>query len=171
MPASGSVPRPRPDTDRTHPPWRCRLIYSYLKGFFTRILRDRWVNNTGVPQCRHAARVVELQGVRRRCTNSRFTMTASRLAVSMPKAAAAAYVAEHGQGYRLERVVGREGRTEPAADPGAVRPGFAGSGHVPDLHRRADEAGTPAHGSGGAVPIVFTVVAYLMKKEWWKDIH
>ena len=89
------------------------------------------------------------------------------------EAEADAYVKEHGEGYRLERVV----ESLKVAQAGSLTPAEYDQ-VARDLATFLTYISEPMKLERQRMGvwvvlflIVFTVIAYLMKKEWWKDIH
>jgi len=89
------------------------------------------------------------------------------------EAAADAYAKEHGEGYRLARVVDSLELVQPGSMTAAEYDQVAR-----DLATFLAYISEPMKLERQRMGIwvilfltVFSVVAYLMKKEWWKDIH
>jgi len=148
-------------------------IYSYLKGFYTDPSRPLGVNNTVFPNVGMPHVLWDLQGIQDPVYKYEAHHDGHTVASFDTEAAADAYVKEQGEGYRLERVVDR------------LEMAQAGSMTAAEYDQVARDLATfltyisepmklERQRMGVWVIlflIVFTVVAYLMKKEWWKDIH
>ncbi|MGB5671811.1 MAG: cytochrome c1 [Sedimenticolaceae bacterium] len=148
-------------------------IYSYLKGFYLDPSRPMGVNNTVFPNVGMPHVLWEMQGVQAPVYRYEVHHDGHTVAAFDNEAEADAYVKEKGEGYRLERVVDRLELTLP------------GSMTAPEYEQVARDLATflayisepmklERQRMGVWVIlflVVFTVLAYLMKKEWWKDIH
>ena len=112
-------------------------IYTYLKGFYTDPSRPLGVNNTVFPNVGMPHVLYDLQGIQDPVYRYEVHHDGHTVSSFDTEGAADAYVKEHGEGHRVERVVS----------------GFARSRDLPDLYLRADEARASAHGRlGNAVP-------------------
>ena len=148
-------------------------IYSFLKGFYTDPSRPLGVNNTifanvGMPHVLYG-----LQGIQDPVYKYEVHHEGHSVASFDTEAAADAYAKEHGEGYRLERVVDRlelveQGSLTPAEYDQVAR----------DLATYLTYVSEPVKLERQRMGVwvmlflvVFTVLAYLMKKEWWKDVH
>ncbi|MCB1789780.1 MAG: cytochrome c1 [Gammaproteobacteria bacterium] len=148
-------------------------IYSYLKGFYADPSRPMGVNNTVFPNVGMPHVLWELQGVQTPVYKFEVHHDGHSVASFDTEAAAAAYVAEHGQEYRAERVVeklelSQAGSLTPAQYDQVSRDLATYLTYI------AEPMKLERQRMGVWVVlflIVFSVVAYLMKKEWWKDIH
>lgn len=148
-------------------------LYTYLKGFYTDPSRPMGVNNTVFPNVGMPHVLWELQGIQEPVYKYEVHHEGHAVASFDTEAAADAYLKENGEGYRMERVVD---------SLKLVQPGSMTAAEYDQLSR--DLATFLAYISepmklerqrmGVWVILfltVFTVVAYLMKKEWWKDVH
>ncbi|MCG6965517.1 MAG: cytochrome c1 [Chromatiaceae bacterium] len=148
-------------------------IYSYLKGFYVDSSRPMGVNNTVFPNVGMPHVLWELQGVQKPVYKYEAHHDGHAVASFDSEAEADAYVKEHGEGYRLERMVEglemeRPGSLTPAEYDQVAR----------DLATYLTYISEPIKLERQRMGvwvvlflIVFTVIAYLMKKEWWKDVH
>lgn len=149
-------------------------IYSYLKGFYTDPSRPLGVNNTVFPNVGMPHVLWDLQGVQEPVYRYEVHHEGHSVAAFDTEAAADAYLQEHAdQGYRLERVVDRLELVQPGSMTAAEYDQVAR-----DLATFLTYISEPMKLERQRMGIwvilflvVFTVIAYLMKKEWWKDIH
>jgi ubiquinol-cytochrome c reductase cytochrome c1 subunit len=148
-------------------------IYSYLKGFYTDPSRPLGVNNTVFANVGMPHVLVDLQGVQDPVYRYEVHHDGHTVASYDTEAAAAAYVAEHGKGYRLERVVDRLEMVQ----PGSLTPAEYDQ-VARDLATFMTYIAEPMKLERQRIGIWvmlfligFTILAYLMKKEWWKDVH
>jgi ubiquinol-cytochrome c reductase cytochrome c1 subunit len=148
-------------------------LYTYLKGFYRDPARPMGVNNTifanvGMPHV-----LWDLQGVQAPVYKYEVHHDGHVVASFDTEAAADAYVKEHGEGYRLGRVV---------AGLELVQPGSLTSAEYDQVARDlatfltyiSEPMKLERQRMGVWVIlflVVFTVLAYLTKKEWWKDVH
>lgn len=148
-------------------------IYTYLKSFYTDSSRPLGVNNTVFPNVGMPHVLYGLQGVQDPVYKYEVHHDGHTVASFDTEAAADAYAKEHGEGHRLERVVDRlelveQGSLTPAEYDQVAR----------DLATYLTYISEPMKLERQRIGvwvmlflIVFTVIAYLMKKEWWKDVH
>lgn len=148
-------------------------IYSYLKGFYTDPSRPMGVNNTVFPNVGMPHVLYDLQGIQAPVYKYEVHHDGHTVASFDTEAAGDAYVKEHGEGYRMERVVESlklvESGTMTAAEYDQVARDLATF-----MTYISEPMKLERQRMGVWVVlflIVFTVIAYLMKKEWWKDIH
>jgi ubiquinol-cytochrome c reductase cytochrome c1 subunit len=148
-------------------------IYTYLKGFYTDPSRPLGVNNTVFANVGMPHVLVDLQGVQDPVYRYEVHYKGDTVATFDTEAAAIAYVDEHGEDYRLERIVERLELVEPGSMTPAEYDQVAR-----DLATFMVYISEPMKLERQRMGIwvllflaVFTVLAYLMKKEWWKDIH
>ena len=148
-------------------------LYSYLKGFYVDPSRPMGVNNTVFPNVGMPHVLWDLQGVQAPVYKYEVHHDGHTVASFDTEAAADAYVKEHGEGYRLERVV---------AGLELVQQGSLTAAEYDQVSRDlatfltyiSEPMKLERQRMGVWVIlflVVFTVLAYLMKKEWWKDIH
>ena len=148
-------------------------IYSYLKGFYTDPSRPMGVNNTVFPNVGMPHVLWTLQGINDPVYKYEVHHDGHSVAAFDTEAEADAYVKEHGEGYRLERVV----ESLKVAQAGSLTPAEYDQ-VARDLATFLTYISEPMKLERQRMGvwvvlflIVFTVIAYLMKKEWWKDIH
>ncbi|MCB1801160.1 MAG: cytochrome c1, partial [Gammaproteobacteria bacterium] len=148
-------------------------IYSYLKGFYVDPTRPMGVNNTVFPNVGMPHVLYELQGIQAPVYKFEVHHDGHTVASFDTEAAGDAYVKEHGAGYRLERVV---------ASLEMVQSGSMTAAEYDQVSRDlatfltyiSEPMKLERQRMGVWVVlflVVFTVIAYLMKKEWWKDVH
>lgn len=148
-------------------------IYSYLKGFYTDPSRPMGVNNTIFPNVGMPHVLWQLQGINDPVYKYEVHHDGHSVAAFDTEAEADAFVKEKGEGYRLERVVEslemvQKGSLTPAEYDQVAR----------DLATYLTYISEPMKLERQRMGVwvvlflvVFSVIAYLMKKEWWKDIH
>ena len=149
-------------------------IYSYLKGFYTDPSRPLGVNNTVFPNVGMPHVLWELQGIQDPVYRYEVHEAGHVLASFDTEAAADAYLTEHeGGDFRLQRVVDRlelvqPGKLTPAEYEQVARDIAAYLTYISEPVKLERQR------MGLWVMIflvIFTILAYLMKKEWWKDVH
>jgi ubiquinol-cytochrome c reductase cytochrome c1 subunit len=154
---------------RHGPDW----IYSYLKGFYTDPSRPMGVNNTVFKNVGMPNVLWELEGIKEAVYRYEVHQDGHTVATFDNEAEAEAMVKEKGEGYKLEKVVDRLELVQPGelsakefdlvARDLATYLAFIGEPIAEERKRM------------GVWVILFltffTVLAYLMKKEWWKDVH
>jgi len=148
-------------------------LYSYLKSFYADPARPMGVNNTVFPNVGMPHVLWELQGIQDPVYKFEVHHDGHAVTSFDTEAAADAYVKEHGEGYRIERVIAslelvQNGSMTPAEYDQASR----------DLATFLTYISEPMKLERQRMGVwvilfltVFTVLAYLTKKEWWKDIH
>lgn len=148
-------------------------IYSYLKGFYTDPSRPMGVNNTVFPNVGMPHVLYDLQGIQDPVYKYEVHHDGHTVASFATEAEGDAYIKEHGEGYRLERVVEKLEMVK----PGSLTPAEYDQ-VARDLATFMTYIAEPMKLERQRMGIwvilflsVFTVVAYLMKKEWWKDVH
>ncbi|MDJ0738265.1 MAG: cytochrome c1 [Gammaproteobacteria bacterium] len=148
-------------------------IYSFLKSFYTDPSRPLGVNNTVFANVGMPHVLYELQGIQDPVYKYEAHHDGHAVASFDTEAAAAAYVAEQGEGYRMERVVERLELVKPGSMTPAEYDQVAR-----DLATYLTYVSEPMKLERQRMGIwvmlflaVFTVIAYFMKKEWWKDVH
>ena len=171
--AAESFGAPAPDLTlearRRSPDW----IYTYLKSFYTDPSRPTGVNNTvfrnvGMPNV-----LWSLEGIKDPAYKYEVHEGAHPVAAFDTEAEAEAMVKEKGEGFRVEKVVHgfnkrTDGQLSEEEFDQAVR----------DLTTYLTYIAEPMKLERQHMGIwvvlflvVFTILAYLMKKEWWKDVH
>lgn len=148
-------------------------IYSYLKGFYTDPSRPMGVNNTVFPNVGMPHVLWELQGVQEPVYEYHVQHDGHTVESYDNEDAAAAYIKEHGEAYRLERVVAHLEMVH----PGSLTPAEYDQ-VARDLATYLTYVAEPMRLERQRIGVwvvlflvVFSVIAYLMKKEWWKDVH
>jgi ubiquinol-cytochrome c reductase cytochrome c1 subunit len=149
-------------------------IYSYLKGFYTDPARPMGVNNTVFPNVGMPHVLWDVQGVQDPVYKYEVHHDGHTVAAFDTEAEASAYISEQQGGqYRLERVV--EGLE--LVQPGSLTPAEYDQ-VARDLATFLTYISEPVKLERQRMGVwvllflaVFTVIAYLMKKEWWKDVH
>ncbi len=148
-------------------------IYTYLKSFYTDPSRPMGVNNTVFPNVGMPHVLWEIQGIQNPVYKYEVHHDGKTAAAFDTEAEAEAFVADKGEGYRLERVVERLELAQPGSLSEAEYDQV-----VRDLATFMSYIAEPMKLERQRMGIwvmlflvIFTVVAYLMKKEWWKDVH
>lgn len=149
-------------------------IYSYLKGFYTDPSRPLGVNNTVFPNVGMPHVLWDLQGIQDPVYRYEVHHEGHVAASFDTEAAADGYVKEQQEaGFRLHRVVDslelvQPGKLTPAEYDQVAR----------DIAAYLTYISEPVKLERQRIGIwvmlflvVFTILAYLMKKEWWKDVH
>ncbi len=148
-------------------------LYTYLKSFYRDAKRPMGVNNTVFPNVGMPHVLWELQGLQDPVYKYEVHHAGHAVAAFDTEAAADAYLKEHGEGYRLERVVDRlelvqQGSMTPAEYDQVARDLATFMTYISEpMKLERQRMGVWVI----LFLIVFSVLAYLMKKEWWKDIH
>lgn len=148
-------------------------IYTYLKGFYTDPSRPTGVNNTvfhnvGMPNV-----LWELEGIKDPVYRYEVHEGGHVVAEFESEAQARVKARELGEDARVEKVVGHFN---------LVRPGTKSAGEfdqvVRDLATYLTYIAEPVKLERQRLGVwvllflvVFTVLAYITKKEWWKDVH
>ena len=148
-------------------------IYTYLKGFYADPSRPMGVNNTVFSNVGMPHVLWEMQGIQNPVYRYEVHHDGHIVASFDTEAAADAYAKEQGEGYRLERVVD----SLELVQPGTMTPAEYDQ-VARDLASFLTYISEPMKLERQRMGVwvilflvVFTVLAYLMKKEWWKDIH
>jgi len=148
-------------------------IYTYLKGFYVDPSRPMGVNNTLFPNVGMPHVLWDMQGIQEPVYRYEVHHDGHSVAAFDTEAAADAYVKEQGEGYRLERVVASLKMAQQGSLTSAEYDQVAR-----DLATFLTYISEPMKLERQRMGVwvilfltVFTVVAYLMKKEWWKDVH
>lgn len=148
-------------------------IYSYLKGFYVDPSRPMGVNNTVFPNVGMPHVLWQLQGIQEPVYKYEIHHDGATVASFDTEDEAAAFANEKGESYRLERVVEslelvQSGSMTPVEYDKAARDLATFMVYI------AEPMKLERQRMGVWVVlflVVFTVLAYFMKKEWWKDIH
>jgi ubiquinol-cytochrome c reductase cytochrome c1 subunit len=148
-------------------------IYSFLKGFYTDPSRPLGVNNTVFANVGMPHVLWELQGVQDPVYRYEIHGGGATVATFDSEDEANAYVAQNGADYQVERVVDRL----EMAQPGSISPAEYDQ-LARDIATFLTYISEPVKLERQRMGVwvigflaVFTVLAYLMKKEWWKDVH
>ncbi|MCP5422964.1 MAG: cytochrome c1 [Chromatiaceae bacterium] len=148
-------------------------IYSYLKGFYADPTRPMGVNNTVFPNVGMPHVLWQLQGVQQPVYKYEVQHDGHAVESFDAEPEAAAYAKEHGETYRVERVVEALETTE----AGTLTPAEYDQ-VARDLATYLAYVSEPVKLERQRMGVwvilflvVFSVIAYMMKKEWWKDIH
>ena len=149
-------------------------IYSYLKGFYVDPSRPLGVNNTVFPNVGMPHVLWELQGIQTPVYRYEVHEGAETTATFDTEAEARAFIQQKPAGEaRLERVVDHLELTTPGSLSKAEYDQVAY-----DLATFMYYISEPMKLERQRIGIwvllflaVFTVLAYFMKKEWWKDVH
>lgn len=149
-------------------------IYSYLKGFYTDPSRPLGVNNTVFPNVGMPHVLWELQGIQDPVYRYEIHHDGDTVASFDTEAEAEAYMADkNGEQFRVHRVVENlelvePGRLTPAEYDQVARDIATYLTYISEpVKLERQQMGVWVM----LFLIVFTVLAYLMKKEWWKDVH
>ncbi len=148
-------------------------IYSYLKSFYTDPSRPMGVNNTVFKNVGMPNVLWELEGIKEPVYHYAVIHDGHTEKVFDHEEDAKNYIREHGKGYKLEKVVDHLEIT---------RPGQLTSTEFDQVARDlatyltyiAEPMKLERHSLGLWVILfltVFTILAYMTKKEWWKAIH
>ena len=165
---------PAPDLTLTSrlrhgPDW----VYSYLKGFYTDPSRPMGVNNTVFPNVGMPNVLWELEGIKKAVYRFEVRHDGHVEATFDNEAEAAALAEEKGKGYKVEKVVeelvqAQPGKLTPAEFDMVVRDISTYLAYIAEpIAEERKRLGVWVI----AFLVLFSVLAYLMKKEWWKDVH
>lgn len=148
-------------------------VYTYLKSFYTDPSRPTGVNNkvfhnVGMPNI-----LWELEGLKDPVYKYEVHEGTEKVAEFDSEAEADAMVKEKGEGFRVEKVVsGFKQRTKGKLSEEAF------DKVVRDITTYLTYISEPVKLERQHMGVwvllflvVFTILAYLMKKEWWKDVH
>lgn len=148
-------------------------IYTYLKSFYTDPSRPLGVNNTVFANVGMPHVLWELQGIQDPVYKYEVHHDGHTVETFDTEAAAEAYLAEKDDTYTITQVVDSLELVEPGSMTPAEYDQLAR-----DLATFMTYVSEPVKVERQRMGIwvmlflvVFTVVAYLMKKEWWKDVH
>jgi|SRR5210317_1020031 ubiquinol-cytochrome c reductase cytochrome c1 subunit len=154
---------------RKGPDW----IYSYLKGFYSDPSRPMGVNNTVFKNVGMPNVLWELEGIKEAVYRYDVAHNGHAVESFDNKADAAAAAAKHGEGYKVEKHV---------ESLKMVKPGKLSAAEFDQVARDlstylvyiAEPNKLERQQMGLWVILflsIFTVIAYMTKKEWWKDVH
>jgi len=171
--ASGFFGAPAPDLTLESRIRNADWIYSYLKGFYSDDSRPMGVNNTifknvGMPNI-----LWKLEGVKNAVYRYDISHDGHVVAHFETEAEAAAYVAEHPEKHRVTKVVDHL-VTVKAGSMNAAEFDQVARDLSTYLSYIAEPEKLERQRMGVWVILflsLFTFLAYLMKKEWWKEIH
>lgn len=147
-------------------------VYTYLKGFYSDSSRPMGVNNTlfknvGMPNV-----LWELEGIKEAVYRYEIRQDGDIIASFDNEADAKAELAKH-EGAKLEKAVDHLVQTQ----PGQLKPAEFDQ-MARDLATYMTYIAEPVKQERQRMGIwvvlflsIFSLLAYLMKKEWWKDIH
>lgn len=148
-------------------------IYTYLKGFYSDSSRPMGVNNTVFPNVGMPNVLWSLQGIQTPVYSYEVQHEGHTVAAFDTEDAAAADAEQRGEGYRLHKAVEKLELTQSGSLTATEFDGVAR-----DLSTYLTYISEPMKLKRQSMGVwvvlflvVFTVVAYLMKKEWWKDVH
>ncbi len=173
--AGGWFGAPAPDLTLTARirPGGADWIYSYLKSFYVDPSRPLGVNNTYFSNVGMPHVLWEMQGIQTPVYKYEIHHGSDTVAVFDTEAEADAYLKDKDENHRLERVVDRlemaQAGTLSAAEYDQVARDLATF-----MTYIAEPIKLERQRMGIWVMlflVVFTVLAYFMKKEWWKDVH
>lgn len=148
-------------------------IYTYLKSFYLDPSRPMGVNNTVFPNVGMPHVLWELQGIQKPIYKYHVVHDGHTVEEFDTEAAAKALVEEKGEEYRMDRVVEKLEMVEPGAMT-PVQYDQAARDIATFLTYISEPIKLERQRMGVWVIlflVVFSVIAYLMKKEWWKDVH
>ena len=148
-------------------------VYTYLKSFYTDPSRPTGVNNkvfhnVGMPNI-----LWELEGIKDPVYKYEVHEGAEKVAEFDSEAEANAMVKEKGEGFRVEKVVHgfskrTDGKLSDEDFDQAVRDLTTYLTYISEpMQLERQHMGVWVL----LLLVIFTVLAYLMKKEWWKDVH
>lgn len=148
-------------------------IYTYLKGFYTDPTRPLGVNNTLYPNVGMPNVLWSLEGIKEPVYRYAIRHQGALVREFSDEAAAVAYAQQQGTGYKLERMVDRlvlaqPGTLSEAEFDQVARDISAFLGYIAEPMKQERQQ------LGWWVLLflsIFSVLAYLMKKAWWEDIH
>jgi ubiquinol-cytochrome c reductase cytochrome c1 subunit len=153
---------------RKGPDW----IYSYLKGFYTDSSRPMGVNNTVFKNVGMPNVLWELEGIKEAVYRYEVRQEGHTVATFDNEAEAAAKAKEI-EGAKLEKVVDHLVQVQPGKLSAAEFDQVARD--LATYMAYISEPIAEERKQMGVWVILFltffTVLAYLMKKEWWKDVH
>jgi len=148
-------------------------IYTYLKSFYADPTRSFGVNNTVFPNVGMPNILWELEGLKEAAYKYEVHEGAHTVATFESEAEAQAMVREKGEGLKVVKVVDgfnkiSEGTLTEAEFDQVARDLTTYLAYV------AEPSKLERQRLGVWVLlflVIFTVLAYMMKKEWWKDVH
>jgi len=148
-------------------------IYTYLKSFYTDSSRPTGVNNTVFPNVAMPNILWQLEGIKAPEYQYQVHEGVKVLDSFETQAEADAMVKAGGPGLKVEKVVHGFDKTAPGALSEAEFDQVAR-----DLSTYLAYIAEPSQLERQRMGVwvllflvIFTVLAYMMKKEWWKDVH
>ena len=171
--AAGSFGAPAPDLTLEARRRGSDWVYSYLKSFYTDPSRPTGVNNkvfhnVGMPNI-----LWELEGIKDPVYKYEVKEGTETVAEFDSEAEAEQMVTDKGEGFHVEKVVSgfskrTQGKLSDEEFDGVVRDITTYLTYIAEPVRLERE-----HMGVWVLLflVVFTILAYLMKKEWWKDVH
>ena len=149
-------------------------IYTYMKGFYTDPSRPLGVNNTVFANVGMPHVLWDLQGIQDPVYRFEVSEDGHTVEAFDTEAEAAAFIDQQGNpDYKMERVVDRLELVQPGSLTAAEYDQVAR-----DIATYLTYLSEPVKVERQRIGVwvmlflvVFTVLAYLMKKEWWKDVH
>lgn len=148
-------------------------VYSYLKSFYGDAARPMGVNNVVFPNVGMPNVLWELEGIKEAVYRYEVHHDGHTVASFDNEAEALALANEKGDEYKLAKVVDHLVTTQPGKLSAAEFDQVARD-LTTYLTYIAEPMKLERQRMGVWVVlflVVFTVLAYLMKKEWWKDVH
>ncbi|WP_078117945.1 cytochrome c1 [Thiosocius teredinicola] len=148
-------------------------IYTYLKSFYIDSSRPMGVNNTVFPNVGMPHVLWDLQGIQKPIYKYHVMHDGHAVESFDTEAAAKSMADEKGEGYRMERVVEKlemvqAGSLTPAEYDQVARDLATFLAYISEpMKLERQRMGVWVI----LFLVVFSVIAYLMKKEWWKDVH
>lgn len=148
-------------------------IYTYMKSFYSDPSRPMGVNNTVFPNVGMPNVLWKLQGIQEAVFRYDVSHDGQVAESFDNEADAVAYAEKNGEGYTLKKVVDRlemtqKGTMTPAEFDASIR----------DLSTYLAYISEPMKVERMAMGVkvlifllIFSILAYMMKKEWWKEIH
>ncbi len=148
-------------------------IYTYLKSFYSDPSRSLGVNNTVFPNVGMPNILWQLEGIKEPVYHYAVQQGTEVLATFESEAEAEAMVKQQGPGLKIEKVVHGFEKTVPGQLTEAEFDQVARD-LTTYLAYLAEPSKLERQRMGVWVLlflVIFTVLAYMMKKEWWKDVH
>ena len=152
-------------------------LYTYLKSFYVDESRPFGVNNTVFPSVGMPHVMWDLQGIQEASYKYAVSHAGHVEGSFDTEAEAESYIKEHGgehaEGYRINKVVDhlelvKPGKMTPDQYSAAVRDLVTFLAYVSEpMKLERQRIGVWVI----LFLVIFTVLAYLMKKEFWKDVH
>jgi ubiquinol-cytochrome c reductase cytochrome c1 subunit len=171
--AAGSFGAPAPDLTLEARRRSADWIYTYLKSFYTDPSRPTGVNNIVFPNVGMPNILWELEGIKDPVFKYEVHEGTHSVGSYDTEAEAEAAAKEMGEGHRVVKIVhGFERRTDGKLSDAdfdqAVRDLTTYLTYIAEpMKLERQEMGVWVL----LFLVVFTVLAYMMKKEWWKDVH